>query len=180
MNRELSYRDKNLLLYQAVNMFISAVKAEHFHMGLHEDSLLLKSVSRGHLRNSRFWHLHTIFIFHTPKDAVCYLAINQSLGQLKCLHGDERDHQIDKSNCNSWGEPNFMSILKGSMHKTDSLLVVVSQYQLLHQNKPVCQPHFPFALVSHSPHPPCSQQLYSKHTRVCFERDFRLWQTKNL
>ena len=51
MKGEISHRDQNYFLYQAVNMFISAVKLGVLTWGSMGNDSLLKPASSGHSRN---------------------------------------------------------------------------------------------------------------------------------
>ena len=67
MNGEISYRDENRFLYQAVNMFISVVKFGILTWGSIRVDLLLGPVSSGHTKNYIFWHFHIGFIFQPQR-----------------------------------------------------------------------------------------------------------------
>ncbi len=73
----------------------------------------------------------------------------------------------------------LLALFKGAIYKINSPLVVAVQYQLLHQNKTSCQPHLPFPITVHLPHPVLSNSTQCQR-HVCFERNFRLCHTKNV
>ncbi|TKS73097.1 hypothetical protein D9C73_007175 [Collichthys lucidus] len=71
MNGEISYRDQNCFLYQAVNMFISAVK----HGDLWRLTHFWSQPQVDKKRNCSFW-LHWLHVHHDPRSGRGFRLLN--------------------------------------------------------------------------------------------------------
>ena len=85
MKGEISYRDLNRFLYQAVNMFISAVKLGILTWGSIWIDSLLEPASSGQSRNCSFWHFCVGFIFQQHLWSYMLLMKLSSICQISLL-----------------------------------------------------------------------------------------------